>query len=342
MLKEIHEVPAAIRRTVQAAEAFNAAAFAKPERIFITACGSAYHVGEAARFVWEELLGVPVEVGIASEFRSRLLPLPAGSLVVVVSQSGETADSLAALREARRQGAPVLSIVNVPHSTMAVESDYVFHTKAGAEAAVATTKAYEAQLAAVYAIGLALAERWGSAPRQRLETLKKELDRLALAAEEALKLEPQMRHMAEQLPVGEPIFFIGRGQGAAAAMEAALKLKEVSYLPAQSVPAGEMKHGTISLIRPGSPVFAFCLNAALNARMQSSIDELRARGAAVTAASLTGGVEAQALIRLPSVPELFAVSVAVIPMQLLSYYTALRLGCDVDKPRNLAKSVTVE
>ena len=342
MLKEIHETPSAVRRTVQAAGAFDAAAFDKPGRIFITACGSAYHVGEAAKFVWEELLGVPVEVGIASEFRSRTLPLPEGSLVVTVSQSGETADTLAALRESKRQGVPVLSIVNVPHSTIAAESDHVFYTKAGVEVAVATTKAYVAQLAAVYAIGLALAERWQTAPGQRIERLKKELSRLPAAVEEALKLEPLMQQAAETLPAGEPVFFVGRGQGAAAAMEAALKLKEVSYLPAQSVPAGEMKHGTISLIHAGTPVFAFCLNEALNARMQSNIDELRARGAAVTAVSLTDDIRAQSLLRLPQVPELFAVSVAVIPMQLLSYYAARRLGCDIDKPRNLAKSVTVE
>ncbi len=342
MLKEIHEVPAAIRRTVRAGDSFAAASFVKPGRIFITACGSAYHVGEAARFVWEELLGVPVEVDIASEFRSRVLPLPACSLVVVISQSGETADTLAALREARRQGVRVLSIVNVPHSTIAAESDVVFYTKAGTEVAVATTKAYEAQLAAVYAIGLALAEQWGTAPKNRLEKLKKELDRLDEAAQEALKTEPVMRQAAERLPVGDAIFFVGRGQGYAAAMEAALKLKEVSYLPAQSCPAGEMKHGTISLIRKGTPVFAFCLNRALNAKMQSGVDELRARGAEVTAVSLSDEIRAQQLIRLPAVSELFAVSVAVIPLQLLGYYAALRLGCDIDKPRNLAKSVTVE
>ncbi|MBQ9551226.1 MAG: glutamine--fructose-6-phosphate transaminase (isomerizing) [Clostridia bacterium] len=342
MLKEIHEVPSAIRRTVQAGETFPAASFAKPGRIFITACGSAYHVGEAAKFVWEELLGVPVEVEIASEFRSRTLPLPADSLVVIISQSGETADSLAALREAKRQGVRVLSIVNVPHSTIAAESDQVFYTKAGVEVAVATTKAYEAQLAAVYVIGLAFAEQWGTAPQRRLEKLKRELERLASAAEEALAFEPLMKQAAEKLPVGESIFFVGRAAGYAAAMEAALKLKEVSYLPAQSYPAGEMKHGTISLIHAGSPVFSFCLNESLKEKTQSSMDELRARGAEVTAVTLFDSLQAQTLLKLPAVPELLAVSVAVIPMQLLGYYAALRLGCDIDKPRNLAKSVTVE
>ena len=218
----------------------------------------------------------------------------------------------------------------------------MFYTKAGTEVAVATTKAYEAQLAAVYAIGLAFAEQWRTMPKSRLEKLKKELDRLDETAQEALKTEPMMRRTAEQLPVGDSIFFVGRSQGYAAAMEAALKLKEVSYLPAQSCPAGEMKHGTISLIHEGSPVFAFCLNRALDAKMQSGIDELRARGAEVTAVSLTDEIRARQLIRLPTVSELFAVSVAVIPLQLLSYYTARRLGCDIDKPRNLAKSVTVE
>ncbi|HBL40984.1 MAG TPA: glutamine--fructose-6-phosphate transaminase (isomerizing), partial [Ruminococcaceae bacterium] len=327
MLKEIHEVPTAIRRTVQEGKLMPEADFAKPSRIFFSACGSAYHVGEAAAFVWEDWLQIPVEVSVASEFRTRKLPLPSGSWMVIVSQSGETADSLAALREAKKQGIPVLSIVNVPNSAIAVESDYVFYTKAGTEVAVATTKAYEAQLAAVYALGLSLAEKWETLDRNCIEKYKRELNRLATAAEEALKTEEQMRAVAERMPRDEPIFFIGRGQGYAASMEAALKLKEVSYLPAQSYPAGEMKHGTISLIRRHSPVFAFCLNEELNAKMQCSMDELTARGAKVTAVSFSEDLQASERILLPKVAESFAVSMAVIPMQLLAYYTARRLGC---------------
>lgn len=346
MLKEIYEQPAAVRKTVDAYLENNKFRLDfelnKPERIYIVACGSAYHAGLAGKRIFEELLKIPVIVQIASEFRYSNPLVNENTPVIIISQSGETADSLAALREAKSRGAKTLSIVNVPHSSIATESDYVLLTRAGQETAVATTKAYSAQLAALYMLGIYFAEKLGTADSKTTETLKRQLEALHTAMLSALDCETQVKETARQLYSAEHIYFIGRGLGYAAACEGSLKLKEISYIHCEAYAAGEMKHGTISLIEKGTNVIATDTEPKLSPKLQSNIDEVVARGARVTAITSQGKIKADSVIKIPAVNELFAVSTQIVPLQLLSYHIARLRGCDIDKPRNLAKSVTVE
>ena len=347
MLKEIYEQPEAIRKTVDAY--LDESGFKlnlkieKPERIFIVACGSAYHTGLVGRRVIEQLAKIPVSVETASEFRYSDPLVSERTPVIIISQSGETADSLAALREAKKRGAKTLSIVNVKESTIAAESDFVLLTKAGPEIAVATTKAYGAQLAALYLLGIYFAEKFGTADEKELRKLKKALTDLHKSVSAALGCEEQIKEIAGRLRNIDRAYFIGRGLGFAAAAEGSLKLKEISYIHCEAYAAGEMKHGTISLIEKDTTVIAMNTQKELTHKLQSNIDEVRSRGARIVAVTSTDSkTDTDETVTVPEVHPLFAVSTQIVPVQLLSYHIARLRGCDIDKPRNLAKSVTVE
>ncbi len=347
MLKEIYEQPEAIRKTVEAYLNENSfdlgLKLEKPERIYIVACGSAYHTGLVGRQVIEHLAKIPVSVETASEFRYSEPLVNRETPVIIISQSGETADSLAALREAKKRGAKTVSIVNVKESSIAAESDFVLLTKAGPEIAVATTKAYGAQLAALYLLGIYLAERFGTTDKKELEKLKKALTDLHKTVSAALGCEEHIKEIAQGLINIDRAYFIGRGLGFAAAAEGSLKLKEISYIHCEAYAAGEMKHGTISLIEKGTTVIAMNTQKELTHKLQSNIDEVRSRGARVIAVTSSDNkIDADETITAPVVHPLFAVSTQIVPIQLLSYHIARLRGCDIDKPRNLAKSVTVE
>ena len=347
MLKEIYEQPEAIRKTVDEYLGENGFRLSlkieKPERIYIVACGSAYHTGLVGRQVIEQLTKTPVNVETASEFRYSDPLVNEKTPVIIISQSGETADSLAALREAKKRGAKTLSIVNVKESSIAAESDFVLLTKAGPEIAVATTKAYGAQLAALYLLGIYFAESFGTADGKELQKLKKALTNLHKSVSAALGCEEQIKEISQELKNIDRAYFIGRGLGFAAAAEGSLKLKEISYIHCEAYAAGEMKHGTISLIEKNTTVIAMNTQKELTPKLQSNIDEVRSRGARVIAVTNTNGkIDADETITVPEVHPLFAVSTQIVPVQLLSYHIARLRGCDIDKPRNLAKSVTVE
>lgn len=347
MLKEIYEQPDAVRKTVEAYIGADKEKLLpeikKPERIYIVACGSAYHAGLVGRICFEKLTKTPTCVETASEFRYSEPLLGENTPVIIISQSGETADSLAALRLAKAKGAKTVAIVNVPESSIALESDFVIHTKAGTEIAVATTKAYSAQLAALYVMAIHFARIWQTEDKELLNTLEKSLETLHENIREALGCEEQMKEIALGLQNEEHAYFLGRGIGFAVAAEASLKLKEISYIHCEAYAAGELKHGTISLIEQGSKVFAVCPPDGLEAKMQSNIDEVIARGAKVIAVTNSHGTRADTLVMSTAAPHpLFCASTQVVPFQLLAYHTAKLRGCDIDKPRNLAKSVTVE
>ncbi len=347
MLKEIFEQPEAVRKTVEEycsdEKRKPLPKISKPDRIHIVACGSAYHAGLVGKICFERLTKTPVNVETASEFRYSEPLISANTPVILISQSGETADTLAALRLAKEKGATTVSIVNVPESSIATESNFVIHTKAGTEIAVATTKAYSAQLAALYILAIHFARIWETADMDLLNTLEEKLAKLHINIRESLGCEEQMREIAEQLQHTQHAYFIGRGIGFAVAAEASLKLKEISYIHCESYAAGELKHGTISLIEQGTKVFAVCPPDGLEAKMQSNIDEVAARGAQVIALADKPNIKADISVRSTAAPHpLFCASTQVVPFQLLAYYTAKLRGCDIDKPRNLAKSVTVE
>ncbi len=346
MLKEIYEEPEAIRRTVDAYLKENRIELnlniGKPERIYIVACGSAYHAGLAGKKNFEELLRIPTTVETASEFRYSNPILNENTPVIVISQSGETADSLAALREAKKHGAKTISIVNVANSSIAVESDFVLYTKAGPEIAVATTKAYSAQLAALYLLAIYFAERFKTQGKNESDKLKQELKQLHKKVSLALDCEEEIKQLAAELKDIDHAYFIGRGLGYCAAAEGSLKLKEISYIHSEAYAAGEMKHGTISLIENGTAVIAMNTQPELSSKLQSNIDEVAARGAAVIAISSDKSINADIVISAPDTHPLMLASTQIVPIQLLSYYIAKLRGCDIDKPRNLAKSVTVE
>ncbi len=347
MLKEIYEQPEAIRKTVDAYLNENGfdlqLKIKKPERIYIVACGSAYHTGLVGRQVFENLTKIPVSVETASEFRYSEPLVNEKTPVIIISQSGETADSLAALREAKARGAKTISIVNVKESTIAAESDFVLLTKAGPEIAVATTKAYSAQLAALYLLGIYFAEIFGTAAKQELDELKKALTVLHKAVSASLCCEEQVKEIAQRLKDIDRTYFIGRGLGFAVAAEGSLKLKEISYIHCEAYAAGEMKHGTISLIEKGTTVVAMNTQKELTHKLQSNIDEVCSRGARVVAVTASDSkINADEIITVPETHPLFAVSTQIVPVQLLSYHIARLRGCDIDQPRNLAKSVTVE
>lgn len=316
------------------------------KKIHIVACGSAYHAGMTGKYVFEGLARIPVEIDLASEFRYRNPILEEGAMVMVISQSGETADTLAALRESQARGFKVLGIVNVVGSSIAREADNVMYTWAGPEIAVATTKAYSAQLVALYLLAMKFAEVRGQIDADTLAGMKEDLKKLPDQIELLLNNKERIQRFANRYVAAKDIFFIGRGIDYAISLEGSLKLKEISYIHSEAYAAGELKHGTISLIEEGTLVAAVATQQDLFAKTVSNIVEVKARGAFVLAVTNEGNTEiekvADYVIYIPQTNPYFTNSLAIIPLQLFGYYVALGKGCDVDKPRNLAKSVTVE
>lgn len=348
MLKEIMEQPAAIRRTLSEIIGetgrlkFKGLHMTRAEinaldHVVFVACGSAYHVGAVGAYACEQLFKRHSQAVIASEFRYMHPHLDEKTLVIIISQSGETADTLAAMRIAQEKGAKVIGIVNVENSTIAQECKNVVLTKAGREIAVATTKAYSAQLAVVYALAIRLAEADGAISRRESADLVEELKAIPDKIEAILSEPEKIKPFADTADRSGYICFIGRGVDYCAAMEASLKLKEISYIPCEAYAAGELKHGTISLIDKDSLTVALCCVDELKSKTISNINEVKARNGRTITVSSEGGD-----ITVPDAPDLFMPMLEVIPMQLLAYYTALKRGCPIDKPRNLAKSVTVE
>ena len=316
------------------------------DRIMIVACGSAYHTGITSKYIFEDLARIPVEVDLASEFRYRRPILNDKTLVVVISQSGETADSLAALRESKKRGARVLGIVNVVGSSIAREADNVMYTWAGPEIAVATTKAYSAQLIALYLLAMKFACARGQMEEELLQEMLSELCALPSQIEMLLNNKGKIQRFANRYLAAKDVFFIGRGVDYAISLEGSLKLKEISYIHSEAYAAGELKHGTISLIEEGTLVAAALTQKDLYKKTLSNMVEVSTRGAFVLAVTNEGNTEveraADYVIYIPETNKYFTNSLAIIPLQLFGYYIAVGRGCDVDKPRNLAKSVTVE
>ena len=357
MLKEIHEQPQAVRDTIQSylneqgeidfsAASLDDAFLKQLERIYFVACGSAYHVGAAAKYVIEAMTDLPVEIDLASEFRYRDPKLVKNSLVVVVSQSGETADSLAALRLAKDKGVPVLGIVNVVGSSIARESDYLLYTYAGPENSVATTKAYSSQLAAVYLLSTKLAQVRGCIDEQRCRALIGELQALPEKIQRVLEDKERIQWFASKYANAHDIFFIGRGLDYAISLEGSLKMKEISYIHSEAYAAGELKHGTISLVEDGTLVIGVATQQALFEKTVSNLVEVKSRGAYLMGLTSFGSYAIEDTVDfavyVPKTEPCFAASLAVVPLQLMGYYVSVAKGLDVDKPRNLAKSVTVE
>lgn len=316
------------------------------KKIHIVACGSAYHAGVTGKYVLEGLARIPVEVDLASEFRYRNPILEEGAMVIVISQSGETADTLAALREAKRRGFSVLGIVNVVGSSIAREADNVMYTWAGPEIAVATTKAYSAQLIALYLLAVKIAKVKGTVDNKTYKELLEDLKRLPDQIELLLNNKERIQRFANRYIGARDVFFIGRGIDYAISLEGSLKLKEISYIHSEAYAAGELKHGTISLIEEGTLVAAVSTQPELYQKTISNMVEVKARGAFLLAVTNEGNKEiekaADYVVYIPETNPYFSNSLAIIPLQLFGYYVAVGKGCDVDKPRNLAKSVTVE
>ena len=357
MMKEIQEQPRAVRTCIGSRMRedgeivldkirLTEEQIKKIGRIYIVACGSAWHAGIVAKYVIEEIARIPVEVDLASEFRYRRPILSQDDLCIAISQSGETADTLAALREARANDVYVLSIVNAVGSTIARESDDVLYTMAGPEIAVATTKGYSTQLAVIYLLALKFAKVRHAMRPERLEELRQALLRLPDQLEPLVNMHDRLHDMAKRFADRNDIFLIGRGIDYGASLESSLKLKEISYVHSEAYAAGELKHGTISLIEEGTPVIAVATQDALYEKLVSNVKEVKARGAYVVAIVKEGCMDveeiADEVIYIPATDDLFTSTLTVVPMQLLAYYMAVERGCDVDKPRNLAKSVTVE
>ncbi len=356
MIKEIHEQPVAVRDTLASlirdgridleAAGLTDELLAGVSRAHIVACGSAWHVGMAAQYVLEDMAALPTRVELASEFRYRKLLLEEDALVIVISQSGETADSLAALRAAKAAGVRTLAIVNVVGSTIAREADNVLYTLAGPEIAVATTKAYSAQLAAMYALSVAFARARGRIDAEAEARYIDELNALPDKMAKVLEDKERIQWFAAKYAGAKDIFFIGRGIDYAVSLEGSLKMKEISYIHSEAYAAGELKHGTISLLENGTLVIGVLTQDDLFEKTISNMVECKARGAYLM--GLTGyghySVEdtADFTVYVPRADQHFMASLAVIPLQLLGYYTSVARGLDVDKPRNLAKSVTVE
>ena len=356
MFKEIMEQPKAIRDTIsprirdgkivldditltrEQVEGFR--------RIVIVACGSAYHVGVVAKYALEQLTRIPVEVDVASEFRYRHPIIDDKALVLIISQSGETADTLAAMREAKRLGARTLSIVNVVGSSIANESDDVLYTWAGPEIAVATTKAYSTQLAVVYLLALYLADLLGTISSEEYEGYLTDLQKLPEQIEAVLQTREHIQYFASRNFNAKDIFFIGRNIDYALSLEGSLKLKEISYIHSEAYAAGELKHGTISLVEDGTLVVALASYLPLFDKTMSNVKEVKARGAYVLGLTVEGKTEIEKetdfVFYLPATNAMMQPSLMVVPLQLFAYYAAAMKGCDIDKPRNLAKSVTVE
>lgn len=356
MLKEIMEQPSVIKNTLGPRihkgcidlelKHISEEELKNVDRVYIVACGSAYHVGVIGKLYIERLVRIPVSAELASEFRYGDPLITQNTLVLVISQSGETIDTLFAMREAKKRGARILSVVNVVGSTIAAESEDVMYTWAGPEIAVATTKAYSAQLTVMYLVALKLAHLKGFLPEDVLQNALSAFHALPELAEKLLSEREHIQFLASLFFDSRDIFFIGRNLDYALALEGSLKLKEISYIHSDAYAAGELKHGTISLIEKNTLVVALCTYAPLREKMLGNIREVKARGATVIAIATEGSAlveeTADYVIWLPKCDELVLPSLSVLPLQLFAYYVALLKGCDIDKPRNLAKSVTVE
>lgn len=356
MMKEIHEQPKAVKDTLSSViknDAIDLSAvpltdeeIQRYEQIYIVACGSAWHVGMAAQYVLEDLAQIPVRVELASEFRYRKMPLNKNALVIVVSQSGETADTLAALRMAKEKGLDTMAVVNVVGSSIAREADKVFYTLAGPEISVATTKAYSAQIAAMYCLAVQFAKDRGTIDEEKYRYYIHELLTLPEKIDKILEDKERIQWFAAKQANAHDVFFVGRGIDYAVCLEGSLKLKEISYIHSEAYAAGELKHGTISLIEPGTLVIGVLTQSELHEKTVSNMLECKSRGAYLMGLTAYGNysVEDQVdfTVYVPKVDEHFMGSLAVVPLQLLGYYVSVAKGLDVDKPRNLAKSVTVE
>ncbi|HSQ33705.1 MAG TPA: glutamine--fructose-6-phosphate transaminase (isomerizing), partial [Peptostreptococcaceae bacterium] len=318
----------------------------KINKVYIIACGTAFHAGLVGKYAIEKFAKIPVITDIASEFRYRDAFVDENTLVIVVSQSGETADTLAALREAKDKGARILAVTNVVGSSIARESDDVFYTWAGPEISVASTKAYTTQLVSLYMIALDFAIKKGTITNEFYRDMINKLKDMPSKVDEVLKLDDYLKEVAESIKEANSAFYLGRGLDYNIAMEGALKIKEISYIHAEAFAAGELKHGTIALIEQNTPVIAIASQQNLFEKMVSNMQEVKARGAYVIAIAQEGNKEvenaADKVIYIPKVDDILSSILTVIPLQLLSYHVSVIRGCDVDKPRNLAKSVTVE
>ena len=356
MLKEIHEQPKAVRDTVDSvirdgridlsSMSLSEEEIRSIREIYIVACGSAYHVGMTLQYVIEDLARIPVRVELASEFRYRNPMLSPDTLVISVSQSGETADTLAAVREAKDKGARTLGIVNVVGSSIARESNNVFYTLAGPEIAVATTKGYSAQLAAGYLLAIQFGYVRGLIDDERYVQLLQEVQTIPQKIERSLEDKERIQWFAAQYASAKDIFFIGRGLDYAICMEGSLKCKEISYIHTEAYAAGELKHGTISLVEDGILVIGVLTQHSILEKTLSNMQETKSRGAFLMGLTTYGNYNvektADFTVYVPRIDEHFAASLAIIPLQLMAYYISVAKGLDVDKPRNLAKSVTVE
>ena len=357
MLKEIHEQPKALRDTIlprltssgtslKEETGLQAVHLAAARRMHIVACGTAYHAGLVGKKWLEALARIPVEVDVASEFRYRDPLLDPDDVVVIISQSGETADTIAALREAKHQGCKVFAITNVVGSAVSREGDFVLHTWAGPEIAVASTKAYTTQLAALALLAVEAGLARGSLGLAEASAIMHELERIPALVQEVIAQSGRLEGIARRIAEKEHAFFIGRGLDFAVALEGALKLKEISYIHAEAYAAGELKHGTLALITKGTPVVSLFTQPALQDKMVSNVEVVNARGGDTIVVSNCGtevtAQLAQVEFRLPDVNPLLAPLVSSVALQLIAYYAAVARGTDVDKPRNLAKSVTVE
>lgn len=356
MLKEIMEQPSAIKNTINPRIKNNKIVFddidfsyeelSNISKIYIIGCGSAYHVGCVAKYIFEKMLRKPTEIEIASEFRYKDPIVDKNTLVIAISQSGETADTLAAVNEAKKRGAKVISIVNVVGSSIANASNKVIYTWAGPEIAVATTKAYSTQLSIIYLLAIFMADKLNMISQDKYNEYIKDLNNLPSEIEKALKQKDHIKNLAEKFYNCKNIFFIGRNTDYAVALEGSLKTKEISYIHSEAYAAGELKHGTISLIEDGTLVMALATKEDLFEKMISNICEVKARGATVVLitnedSDITNEIS-DFNIFIPKVNENMRPSLSVIMLQIFSYYVALMKNCDIDKPRNLAKSVTVE
>ena len=356
MMKEIMEQPAAIKATIAPRIKDGKVSFdeldltqadlKKIRKIVITACGSAYYAGCSGKYTIEGLCHIPVEVELASELRYSNPLIDSHTLLIVISQSGETADTIAAMKECKERGAKALAIVNVVGSTIAKLADYTVYTWAGPEIAVATTKGYTTQLSVLYMLSLLFADQLGCIDEAEYKKRIRALQALPRHIQQAIDMNPGIPKLAKKYHSSKSLFFIGRNTDYAAALEGALKMKEISYLHAEAYAAGELKHGTIALIEDHQPVIALCCNPAIMEKTLSNIVEVKARGAEVLALSFRDNQKvlsaADDFLFIPDEDALFASAIEIIPLQLLAYYVAKENGCDIDKPKNLAKSVTVE
>ena len=356
MIKEIHEQPQAVEQTIHAAVdngRINLETFGLDQEelkqissIYIVACGSAAHVGFASQYIIEDMAGIPVRVEYASEFRYRSIPFSENSLAIIISQSGETADTLEGLRKAKASGVKTLAIVNVVGSTIAREADHVFYTLAGPEIAVATTKAYSAQLVSMYILAIAFAQAKGRTDDGKVSEMLAELETIPGKIQKIIEDQERIQWFASKYAMARDIFFIGRGIDYATCMEGSLKLKEISYIHSEAYGAGELKHGTISLIEEGTLTIGVLTQPELVEKTLSNMVEVKARGGYLAAFTMNGNYKvedtANFAFYVPKTDPHFVASLTIIPLQLLAYYVSVAKGLDVDKPRNLAKSVTVE